>query len=208
VILPSTVGGLVTREVGYLEADPAITGPWLRDGMGDDWLLRPADWTSLGDAVAALEPSPLMTLQAAIPVRGWTLVLTNGPSGTDVGMLPSQAAREIGCRAVRAVCSEDGDAQYPARILEVFGPDGAGPLLTRRAIAAANDGGRWVFETTGEPLPFERIDNYKQRRRADRLTSDLLYEYLRALHVPIDDEPGWSSAMIAELSTAEVREPR
>jgi hypothetical protein len=208
VILPSNVGGRVTREVGYLDADPALVGSWLRDGMGDDWRLQRAGWRSLDEAVSTLEPSPLMTLQAAIPVRGWTLILTNGPSGTDVGMLPSQAARELGCRAVRAVCSEDDAARYPARILEVFGPDGAGPLLTRRAIAAANDGGRWVFETSGEPLPFERVDNYAQRRKADRLTSALLYEYLRALQVPIDYEPDWSSAMVIELSTAGVRAQR
>lgn len=200
MILPSNVGGPVTREVGYLDASPAIVGPWLRDGMGSEWQIRQADWRSLADAATALEPSPLMTVQAAVPVDGWTLILTNGPSGTDVGMLPSQAARELGCRGIRAVCSEDDEVQYPARVLEVFGSDGVGPLLARRAIAVANDGGRWVFETTGEPLEFERVDRYAKRRKANRLTSALLYEYLRALHVPIDDEPDWSSALVVELS--------
>lgn len=167
--------------------------------MGEDWSLTGVEWAGLDDAAQCLAPTPLLTRQAVIPVNGWSLILTNGPLGTDVGMLPSLAARQLGCRGVRAFCSEDGEVVFPARILEVFGPDGSGPLLAVRTIAASNDGGRWVFETTGEPFPFERLDHYSRRRKSDRFTSTLLYEYLGALRVPLDEEPDWSRAILLEL---------
>jgi hypothetical protein len=107
-------------------------------------------------------------------------------------MVPSLAARRFGCRAVRAVCVRDDEAPHPARILEVFGPDRSGPLLARRMIAAAGDGGRWVFETTGEPL---------ERRKAERFTPEPLYAYLRRLEVPLDAEPDWASARLVELDS-------
>jgi hypothetical protein len=142
----------------------------------------------------------MMTRNAIVPIDGWTLLLTNGPTGTDVGMVPSLAARELDCRAVRAVCVRDGEDEFPARIMEVFGPDGSGPLLARRAITAANDGGEWVFETTGEPLPFERLDQYDRRRKTERFTSDLLYQYLRQLGIPIEVEPDWASSRLIALA--------
>jgi hypothetical protein len=162
--LPSAAGGPVTQVVGYIDAPAETVAPWLREGLGDGWVVRSVEWESLEQASAYLAPSPLFTRNAAVPVDGWTLLLTNGPTGTDVGMVPSLAARELGCRAVRAVCVRDDEGEFPARIMEVFGPDGSGPLLARRSIAAANDGGRWVFETSGEPLPFERSDQYTRRR--------------------------------------------
>jgi hypothetical protein len=69
-------------------------------------------------------------------------------------------------------------------------------------LAAAIDGGRWVFETSGDTLAFERIDRYAQPRKSDRFTSELLYEYLRALGVPIDTEPEWMGALIVESADA------
>jgi hypothetical protein len=198
-MLPSAVGGRVTQEVGFINAPAATVAPWLRDGLGENWSTVQPVWQSLGDVAAELAPSPIMTRNAVVPVDGWSLLLTNGPTGTDVGMVPSLAARELLCCAIRAVCVADGDDEFPARILEVFGPGGTGPLLTRRAITAASDGGEWVFETTGDPLPFERLDQYKRRRKSERFTPDLLHEYLRKLDVPIDVEPDWASARLVAL---------
>jgi hypothetical protein len=198
--LPSAAGGPVTQEVGYFDTSPNTVAPWLREGLGDGWTIRSAEWGSLSDAVADLAPSAIMTRHGAIPAGEWTLILTNGPLGTDVGMLPSLAARELGCRAVRAVCVRDEEGEFPARVLEVFGPNGSGPLLALRSIAAANDGGEWVFETTGEPLAFERAEYYTRRRKSERFTAELLYEYLRRLGVPIDVEPDWGRSRLIELS--------
>lgn len=202
MILPSRAGGTVTHEVGYLEAKPEAVAAWLRDGLGSSWTIRSVAWDSLVGAAADLAPSVPVSRYAAVPAGSWCLILSNGPQGTDVGLLPSQAARELGCRAIRAVCVEDDDPGYPARVLEVYGSDGDPPLSSRRSIVAANDGGRWVFEMTGEPFGFERAEAYARRRKADRFTCELLYEYLRALQVPIDVEPRWQNSVVVELAGA------
>lgn len=200
-LLPSGAGGDLTREVGYVKADVATVASWLCAGLREGWSVRSAGWSLLDDAIRELRPSTLLSRYAAIPVGNWTLILNNGPRGTDVGLLPSQAARELGCCAVRAVCVEDDDQGFPARILEVFGPDGAGPLRRVRSIAAAKDGRKWVFETSGEPFEFERTEQYTRRRKSDRFPSALLYEYLRQLDVPIDREPRWTEACMIDRSS-------
>lgn len=53
-----------------------------------------------------------------------------------------------------------------------------------RSIAAANDGGRWVFETSGDPFPFEELGRYKARRKRDRFPPQLLWQYLQEMGVP------------------------
>lgn len=199
MILPSCAHGPVTYEVGYLESETEAVAGWLKSGLGPCEMMSPG-WTSLAQAAASLAPSVPLSRYAAIPIGAWTLILSNGPSGTDVGLLPSQAAREMGCRALRVVCVEDGEHRFPARVLEVFGPEGSPPLLFVRSIVAAKDGARWVFETSGEPLAFERVQEYKRRRKTDRFTCELLYEYLRALGVPLDTEPAWERSLIIELS--------
>lgn len=195
--LPSSAGGAVTQTVGWFELEAPALADWLAESAGSR--PKPARWSSLADAARALAPGGRVSRHAAVPVAdGWSALLTDGPLGTDVGLLPSEAARDLGIQALRAVCVETGEATHPARILELYGPGGQAPLLCVRTIAAADDGGRWVFETSGEPLPFEDQDAYGRRRKADRFTGEMLYAYLRALGVPLDTEPSWTDAVVVE----------
>jgi hypothetical protein len=150
------------------------------------------------DALQALKPVPILCRYACVALKDWTLVLNNGPRGTDVGVLPSYAARELACRAIRAVRVDDDEPGYPARILEVFGPRGKPPLALERSIAAANDGGRWKFETAGRAFEFEDEAAYGRRSKSSRFTGDMLHDYLAALHVPVDVEPDWLTAVAIE----------
>jgi uncharacterized protein YycO len=68
--------------------------------------------------------------------------------------------------------------------------------MYERSIAAANDSGRWVFETSGAPFDFEDVTQYSSRMKSRRFTAPLLYNYLRQLGVPIDTEPDWASAVL------------
>ena len=195
--LPSSVGDRTTEQVGYFEYGTDKLADWLSQGLGPEWKLSRLDWGTVTDAVTALVPLPVVSRYSCIPLGDWSLLLNNTPLGTDVGVIPSLAARELGCRAIRAVST--GDHQlYPARIIEIYGPEGSPPLAIERSIAAANDGGRWVFETSGEPLPFEDLDAYRQRIKARRLTHTMVIDYLRALGVPVDKEPDWNSAILIE----------
>jgi hypothetical protein len=197
-MLPSSAAGPITQTVGYFQAPADAFAPWLLDGLGNGWSQRPVQWRSVQDAAAAMAPTPDPNRAAVVPVAGWSLLFRNGPSGNDVGAIPSLAARQLGCLALRAVCVPDGEDTYPARILEVFDADGTPPLLCRRSIVAANDGGSWVFETSGEPYPFEDLDAYKRRRKAERFPPELLYAYLGHLGVPYDAEPDWEGTQLLE----------
>jgi hypothetical protein len=195
--LPSAAGGAATEQVGYFEVGPAVLADWIVSGFDAGWQTRPADVASMDEAVALIPPGPDVNRYLCVPVGQWTALLSNGPLGTDVGVLPSYAARELGCRAMRVV-NVDDTATYPARVLEVYGPEGAPPLSMERSIAAANDGGRWVFETSGQAYPFEDESAYARRAKASRFTTDMVYDYLRALGVPVDAEPDWRNALTVE----------
>jgi len=67
--------------------------------------------------------------------------------------------------------------RWEAHIVEIRGPS------TCRSIACANDGGRWIFETSGDPLPIESTFPYEARRKADRFGTDQLAAVLTYLGV-------------------------
>jgi|SaaInlStandDraft_4_1057021.scaffolds.fasta_scaffold303884_1 hypothetical protein len=51
-----------------------------------------------------------------------------------------------------------------------------------------NDGGRWSFDTYGEPYDFEEIERYEARRIRDRFNSELLDSYLKQFGISAFDE--------------------
>ncbi len=199
MIAPSLLGGKTTEQVGFFHLSAARLASWLANGLVNARVITTSPWSGLDDLLVALAPAPVVSRYAWVPMAGgWAALFNNSPLGTDVGVLPSLAARELGVCAVKAVCTADDDP-YPARILEVFGPDGSPPLLLRRSIVAANDGGRWVFETSGAQLEFEDDSTYGLRRKADRFPAELLQRYLRELGIPVDSEPLWNQAVVVEL---------
>jgi hypothetical protein len=96
-------------------------------------------------------------------------------------------ARRLSIRCLRVVAvphtlRKHQGGRYGAVMLEMFGPEQPGKILNYvRAIYAANDGGRWVFGHSGEPFPFEQVEQYQAHRVRDRFTFDMLKDYLRHL---------------------------
>lgn len=201
MIFPSSVGGATTQQVGFFDCSYQRFAEWLSEGLAPGWRMTDAHWSSLGDALHSLRPRPILDLYACIELDGWTLLMSNGPTGTDVGVLPSYAARELKCRGIRAVRVDDDDPGYPARILEVYGPRGQLPLALERSVAAANDGGRWVFEASGTAFPFEDQASYAKRCLSFRFTGEMLHGYLVALGVPVDSEPNWRTALLVQKAS-------
>jgi len=197
---PSRIGGPTTHQVGFFAYDHRRLAEWLREGLDASWIMSTPEWKSLDDAVRMLAPAPVLSRYACVAIDGWSLVLNNSPSGTDVGVLPSHAARELNCRAIRAVRVDDDEPGYPARMLEVYGADGEPPLALERSIVAADDGGRWVFETSGTAYAFEDEEAYRRRTKTSRFTGEMLRDYLLALGVPADSEPDWATAVVIEQS--------
>jgi hypothetical protein len=196
--LPSRAGGLTTQEVGYFDQGYRRISSWLHEGLSGNWRVRLPDWICLDDAILHLKPGTTLSRYACISLGGWTLVLNNSPNGTDVGVLPSQAARELGCRAIRAVCAPDEGPGFAARVLEVYGPGGQPPLAIERSIVAADDGGRWIFEISGKPFVFEKTDMYQKHVKAQRFSCGMLHDYLRHLGVPPGSQLDWTGAVVIE----------
>ena len=122
-----------------------------------------------------------------IPTRSaWTAYVENGWTGTDAASPMSSMARRLSIRCLRVVAVPHtlrGDqGRYGSVMLDVFGPKQPGKTSsTVRVVEVANDGGRWVFVQSGEPFPFEQVEQYQARRVRDRFTFEMLKDYLRHL---------------------------
>lgn len=144
--------------------------------------------TSLADAFDALLPLAASKMRRLFVATrsNWVACFQNGIQGSDPFPAMSYLAVRMGVLAMRLCCTPQ-HAAYPATIWEVYAPEslgGGSPLGYRRSIAAANDGGRWVFEESGERYPFEQVERYAVRRKGDRFTAEMLRAYL--LHFGIE----------------------
>jgi hypothetical protein len=127
-----------------------------------------------------------------VPTRaGWTAYFASGIQGSDPFSVVSHLARELRVFAMR-ICSTPSLVPYPANIWEVYAPEelgGSQPLGYRRSIAAANDGGRWTFQQSGEPFEFEEPSAYGAARKRDRFTRERFKTYLASFGLdPFDEE--------------------
>jgi hypothetical protein len=117
----------------------------------------------------------------------WTAYVSNQCTGTDAASPMRSMARRLSIRCLRVVAvphtlRKQQGGRYGAVMLGVYGPERPGYISsTVRALSAANDGGRWVFEQSGEPFPFEQVEKYQARRVRDRFTFEMLKDYLRHL---------------------------
>jgi hypothetical protein len=183
----------VTSELGFLEcrAEQAARAfaAWqagLRDDRGTVVQVRPLSG-SLEESLSTLFPltNAERRRYLFLPTRGpWAAYIENGWQGTDASSAVAVMARKLGCRGLRVVAvphtQRGNKGRYGAVILDVFSPHKGGPEYLR-ALEAVNDGGRWVFYSSGEPFPFEEPERYAARRVKDRFTFDMLKRYLHHL---------------------------
>jgi hypothetical protein len=145
--------------------------------------------SSLSDAFESLLPlahSKMRRLFVATR-SDWVACFQNGIQGSDPTPAMAHLAKRLEVLAMRVCCTAD-KAKYPAVIWEVYAPESLGgklPLGYRRSIAASNDGGRWVFQESGERFPFEQVARYAEARKRDRFTSEMLRDYLREFNVEL-----------------------
>jgi len=185
VIRPSALLIPTTEEIGYFETDALTLAGWLASALHSPTPPRELRPTPLRELIDGLLPLGERTRHLLLPGGAWTALLNNSRLGTDLGLLPRHAARELGCRAIRAVAADDERRRYPATILEVFDPstEHESPHL-RRVLWAVKDGGRWTFNDVGGRFAFEEPDSYLQRRIRERFTPAMLDRYLDALGIP------------------------
>jgi hypothetical protein len=224
----------VTSEMGFLETDAEHAARAFATWQGG--LLAPRGIAvevrpvsgSLEQALCALLPltSPETQRHLFLPTRSaWTAYLENTRGGTDASSAMASMARTLGCRGLRVVAIphtyRKGQGRYGAVMLEMYGPHRTTGLNYVRALGASNDGGRWVFDQSGEPFPFEKVEQYQAHRVRDRFTFDMLKDYLRHLGLsPFEEDfylpagaPAWLmerkgpvSPTHKEYTLAQVRE--
>jgi hypothetical protein len=139
----------------------------------------------------------------------WTAVVTNKRDGSDFADHHRVFGQRTGATTVRVVDQSERVVtvrevrerlRYSARIFELFDPSGE-PV---RSIACADDGGQWVFETFGDPLPPEASFNYGVRRKRDRFTHENLLALLAWLGIAIPLADAFERAPTFELVREEL----
>jgi hypothetical protein len=145
---------------------------------------------SLSEAMSGLLPlsSPIPTRYLLLSInRTWTAFFDNGHRGTDPVAVIAVLSRDLHTLGFRltsqrnTIKSEDKSAigSYGATIFEAF----ENSLESRRSVARVNDGGKWVFEESGTPFPFENETDYLKSRESKRFGPDLLEQYVREFGV-------------------------
>jgi hypothetical protein len=143
-----------------------------------------------------------------VPTRaGWTAFFQSGIQGSDPFPVMSHLTALLGVESMR-VCATPPAAVHPACIWEVYAPvsrGGVPPLLYRRAISVASEDGRWSFNASGEPFPFEDLAAYSVRHKHDRFTPELLGQYLAHFDLfPFEDDffspPGSPPSVLFECA--------
>ncbi len=115
----------------------------------------------------------------------WALFIEDGACGTDAHCL-RVLSEKMQTEAIRAVLSPGGDVTpWPAVMFEHYR---CGAVT--RSIAAANDGGRWVWYASGTPLTVENVTNYDKRVIRTRFTPNGLLEVLSFFGI-VPNAPGF-----------------
>lgn len=126
----------------------------------------------------------------------WIAFLDSGAHGTDASSVMPVMSHFLRCRTLRLTCVADtrsGSGQtargrFGAVIFQLWSPAG------NRSVVCANDGGKWVFEASGDPLGFEITDAYHDRHVRNRFQPDALLAYAKALGLSPFDEDFYDAA--------------
>jgi hypothetical protein len=173
----------VTSDFGLIEA-PAdavcqMFASWWTD-IGKDVSVKKSTGT-LDKQFSALVPLSIGKNRALIlpTITNWTAFFRNGIQVSDPASAMPVLSERLHSRSMR-LCINRPPQKYQAVIWEVY----ESLANTRRSIAVANDGGRWVFEAFGEPFEFEATERYATPRKRDRFDEKLLFEYISHFGVP------------------------
>ncbi|QOD10948.1 hypothetical protein [Rathayibacter toxicus] len=150
----------------------------------------------LREAVWSLEPVEFGSNSKRLFVQTasseWTAFFDNGAWGGDPLSVVSVLGQRLGVRSTYLSSKPAPPSQsIGSRRLVIFEPNlmpGAEISQCVRAIELIKDG-RWSLDLSGDPLPFEDLEAYKNRRVAERFTPDMLNDYCAALGLrPFDDD--------------------
>jgi hypothetical protein len=120
------------------------------------------------------------------------------PSGNAFNSLSVEIFSDrLKCRGVTATCAGDvfidNDGNITVDYDNVVFIYSDGRSDQKRSIWLTREDQRWSFETYGNPLKFEKVDKYKEKRTRDKFTPQMLEEYCAALGIHLFDENFYGS---------------
>jgi hypothetical protein len=164
--------------------------------------------------MAGLAPFRFCAKQArfAVSTAGseWVVVLDASFPGGDIkGFMSDRAQLDLRCEFVAVEWMPKSTKSLASATFVHYKPGESGLKLfsrprhiDRRWVQTSDQDGRWEFDASGDPQPYEEFDKYEVRRKAERLPLDLLGRYLAAVGIPVDKD-GWLSGPVI----AAIREP-
>lgn len=187
-------------KVQYVDAPVTEVLPGLvmwRQGFGQQ--LEVSDPQPLPQVLDDFVPfqSP-WTRELVLPCGSWTAYLNNKIDGGDLTASASVIARQLGVRWVGATHTPRYGSGHQSTQLWVCGPDGEPPLMHERTLAAYAEDGRWGWQESGRPFPFEQVGRYQARRKRDRFDRPLLLTYLESLGIPAGDDAAYGAGVIVQ----------
>lgn len=147
---------------------------------------------SLEAALRSLLPlTGLKRRELVMPTKSpWTAYFDNIGRGGDAFPAVSYVCDVLQVQGISVSCIANTKTRdharkgaYGAVSFTLYAPHKTDFVNIERAIAAANDGGRWVFRESGKIQPFENTERYQSKRIADRFTSEMLEQYCSAFGI-------------------------
>jgi hypothetical protein len=201
----------ITSQIGYVEVglEPAVElyAAWLR-GLGRPFEVRDLTEDGLPFAFHRLEPLtiPGADRQLLVEIGGWTAYFDNGLHGTDPVSPIGYLTRVARAQGLMICAIAEAGRRLGAFKWELLAPYPTAFLNYRRTVSLVHDDTRWIFETYGDPLPFEDVERYAAPRKRDRFDSSLIEAYSHELGLRVFD-PNAYGPRIALIET-ERSEPR
>lgn len=154
----------------FVRADVAAVATALASEMSR---FGPIETTAVSDTeevLAFLLPATSFSSRyAVLKVGAWAAIAVNG-FGNDVHSESLNLARRLGCRRAFGRWKESG------RSFEVSDETGQ-----QRCISLIDEGSRWSFFASGDPLPFEAVARCNDHRKRDRLSPAMVLKYLEVV---------------------------
>lgn len=201
----------VTFGMGLIrESRSTIVGRMIswRRSIGDS--VGHESFSGLDQALERLQPLTIPETKFALveTQSPWTAIFSNSavsaaPSNV-VAYLSRDLRREAVCVAiVPPSCDEEGVAVlHGITQFEKFADHDTDFLNYERSIEVAAEDGRWHFEASGIPLPFEELQRYSARAVRERFTPDMLERYCAALGArPFDPSFYGNHADLVEIQS-------
>lgn len=142
-----------------------------------------------------------------IPIEGWTVVMASKVDEDFGGFFAARAVRDLHCDYVSVdwmpASPRGTDVDYGVLANARFQHYIHEPWLVRvrrrrrtpinlphrneRWIQVSDQDGSWDFDLVGPVRPYEEVEHYSARRKADRLPLDVLERYVAGAGVPLHD---------------------